>query len=63
MLERLIHEPLARVIGQPLLTLWNFNKIDLIDLILLYIFNPFFGVFYMTSRPGWVSKTLTHEET
>ena len=30
MLERLIHEPLARVIGQPLLTLSSLNKIDLI---------------------------------
>ena len=47
MLERLIHEPLARVIGQPLLTLSSLNKIDLIDLILLYIFNPLFGVFFI----------------
>ena len=30
MLERLIHEPLAREIGQPLLTLSSLNKIDLI---------------------------------
>ena len=28
MLERLIHEPLAREIGQPLLTLTSLNKID-----------------------------------
>ena len=28
MLERLIHEPLAREIGQPLLTLSSLNKID-----------------------------------
>ena len=34
MLERLIHEPLAREIGQPLLTLSSLNKIeiDLIDM-------------------------------
>ena len=30
MLKCLIHEPLAREIGQPLLTLSNLNKIDLI---------------------------------
>ena len=30
MLERLIHEPLAWEIGQPLLTLSSLNKIDLI---------------------------------
>ena len=30
MLERLIHEHLAREIGQPLLTLSSLNKIDLI---------------------------------
>ena len=30
MLERLIHEPLAREIGQLLLTLSSLNKIDLI---------------------------------
>ena len=31
--QLLIHEPLAREIGQPLLTLSSLNKIDLIDLI------------------------------
>ena len=30
MLKRLIHEPLAREIGQPLLTLSSLNKINLI---------------------------------
>ena len=30
MLEHLVHEPLAREIGQPLLTLSSLNKIDLI---------------------------------
>ena len=30
MLERLIHEPLAREIGQPLLTLSSLNKINLV---------------------------------
>ena len=30
MLECLIHEPLAREIGQPLLTLLSLNKINLI---------------------------------
>ena len=30
MLERLIHDPLAREIGQPPLTLSSLNKIDLI---------------------------------
>ena len=37
MLERLMHEPLAQEIGQPLLTLFSLNKIDLIDLILIWI--------------------------
>ena len=36
MLERLIHEPLAREIGQPLLTLSSLNKIDF-DLILYFV--------------------------
>ena len=31
MLERLIHEPQAREIEQPLLTLSNLNKINLIE--------------------------------
>ena len=39
MLERLIHEPLAREIGQPLLTLSSLNKIDLIWFDL--VFSPF----------------------
>ena len=37
-LERLIHEPLAREIGQPLLTLSCLNKIDL-NLILRVVFH------------------------
>ena len=32
MLERLIHEPLAREIGQPLLTLSSLNKIDFFNI-------------------------------
>ena len=39
MLERLIHEPLAREIRQPLLTLSSLNKIDLIWFDL--VFSPF----------------------
>ena len=50
MLERLIHEPLAREIGQPLLTLSSLNKINF-----NLIFNNHTNIFLL---PGFPSRII-----